>query len=85
MGSGQTVEEKMSEFGFPLPTGDPSVLPPGAKLERVNAITIFNATAGIARASAVIHWARLSLTAYTPETNATAMSRRKKNQEARLL
>ena len=33
----------------------------------------------------MIHWARLSLTAYTPETNATAMSRRKKNQEARLL
>jgi gluconolactonase len=30
-----TVEEKMSEFGFPLPTGDPSVLPAGAKLERV--------------------------------------------------
>src|SRR5260370_28904456 len=35
MGSEQTVEEKMSEFGFPLPTGDPSVLPAGAKLERV--------------------------------------------------
>jgi gluconolactonase len=35
MASGQTVEEKMSEFGFPLPTGDPSVLPAGAKLERV--------------------------------------------------
>ncbi len=35
MASGQTVEEKMSEFGFPLPTGDPSVLAAGAKLERV--------------------------------------------------
>src|SRR6266404_1890840 len=35
MASGQTVEEKMPEFGFPLPTGDPSVLPAGAKLERV--------------------------------------------------
>src|SRR5258706_261114 len=35
MASGQAVEQKMSEFGFPLPTGDPSVLPAGAKLERV--------------------------------------------------
>src|ERR1700732_963212 len=35
MTSGQTVEEKMSEFGFPLPTGDSSVLPADAKLERV--------------------------------------------------
>src|SRR5580700_9552945 len=31
----QVREEKMSEFGFPLPAGDPSVLPAGAKLERV--------------------------------------------------
>src|SRR5260370_34082836 len=35
MASEETVEKKMSEFGFPLPTGDPSVLPAGAKLERV--------------------------------------------------
>ena len=35
MASVQTPEAKMSEFGFPLPTGDPSVLPAGAKLERV--------------------------------------------------
>jgi gluconolactonase len=35
MASVQTPDAKMSEFGFPLPTGDPSVLPAGAKLERV--------------------------------------------------
>ena len=27
----QVLEEKTSEFGFPLPSGDPSVLPAGAK------------------------------------------------------
>ena len=35
MAAVQTPEAKMSEFGFPLPTGDPSVLAPGARLERV--------------------------------------------------
>ena len=35
MATVETLEEKMSEFGFPLPSGDPSVLPAGAKLERV--------------------------------------------------
>ena len=35
MASQQVLEEKMSDPGFTLPTGDPSVLPAGAKLDRV--------------------------------------------------